>query len=159
MSGMFSEIHLPAVLGGVTTPDVLKSTIDSGGNRPQAAFDLIERVRNDSSYVDLVTKYKTYKDCLIKTFLVNEDSTTDKVMSFQITFEQPRFIVTTQQVTANIVESKQDSASDNISGNPATKKEEDEKTLRALGDVGDLIEDIASGILDTLNPTEETPTP
>lgn len=157
MSGMFSEIHLPPVLGGVTTPDILSSTITSSANRPQAAFDLIERVRNESSYVDLVTKYKTYKDCLIKTFLVNEDSTTDKVMSFQLTFEQPRFIVTTQQVTANIVESKRDSASDNISGNPATKKEQDDKTSSAVIDVIDLVKGQFTEAFDLINPPEVTP--
>lgn len=139
VTGSFSNIHLPGVLFENSTPDIIgnvvigDATAEEGGtqpavtgiDRPQAAFDLIKDARDTVKYLDIVTGYETYKDCLIKSFNVTEDKDTGGVLSFELIFEQPRFTTVTNAVSANVVKPVEDSASENNKGSAQDKANKD----------------------------------
>ncbi len=139
VTGNFSNIHLPSVLFENSTPDVIgdvvigDATAEEGGtqpavsgiDRPLEAFKLIKDARDTVKYLDIVTGYTTYKDCLIKSFNVTEDKNTGGILSFELIFEQPRFTEVTNAVSANIVKPLEDSAEDNTKGSLQDKANKD----------------------------------
>ncbi len=122
VTGAFSDIHLPSVLFENSTPDVLTATDDTK-NRPQAAFDLISSARNNLTYMDIVTGYQTYKDCLITSFNVKEDKDTGGLLSYELTFEQPRFTTAKTVLTANIIKPLEADGATNEKGGVQEKQE------------------------------------
>jgi hypothetical protein len=147
VKGAFSNIHLPSVLFENSTPDIIgnveigDATAEEGGtqpavtgiDRPSEAFNLIEDARDTLKYLDIVTGYKTYKDCLIKSFNVTENKDTGNLMSFELVFEQPRFTTVTNAVSANVVKPLEDPADENSKLSTQEKKDKSEVEANCKG--------------------------
>ena len=140
INGAFSNIHLPSVLFESSTPDILGNVVlgnttakDNGDqppvtglDRPQAAFDLVKDARDTLKFLDIVTGYITYKDCLIQSFNVTEDKNTGGLLSFELVFEQPRFTEVTNAVSANMIKPLADSGAGNDKLSVQEKKDASE---------------------------------
>jgi hypothetical protein len=124
--GAFSRIHLQDTSTDVSAvEDIIAGSIQSGYDRPEAAFTLLKEARDNNTYMDVVTGFVVYDDCLIQSFTVHEDKDTGGLMSFELTMVQPRFTEVVNAVSANVVEERQDDTAGVTKGTTANavKKE------------------------------------
>ncbi len=146
--GAFSNIHLPSVLFENSTPDIIgdvaigDATAEEGGTQPAVtgvdrtleAFKLIKDARDTLKYLDIVTGYTTYKECLIQSFSVTENKETGNLMSFVLVFVQPRFTEVTNAVSANLVDQTATNQKQSVQEKKDQSEIEDECKGRTLSD-------------------------
>ena len=145
ISGRFSDVFIPSShVSGDATPDILDGLVSDTTSRPQAAFALLRDARDNLTYIDVVTGFDTYKDCIVKDYSVSEDASTGNSLKFSLILIQPRFTEVVNKVSANIVESLVDSAGNPTNGTTADKKKKEAGETCLLGPYGEAICKVAS---------------
>lgn len=150
MSGFFAEYSQYTVSGERITPvdDILEEDGDTRTRRKRA-FDQLKKMRDEKLFVDVVTGLNVYNDCLIQNLSIVENVRTQDVLSFDITFNQPRLASVIQERNAIVVATKQDSAT-NTQYNKNSSKDETEAVFSIYDKFVDNIVDASSASTLTL---------